>query len=278
MRNRTITAASCGLREIAGTAMPQLPPSMVAAADWTLCNPKFYIDVKNEEVVQGTSAFWQLAESASWRRTDAIAPKSQNLVATVALELPSFAREFFAAAYGTITYEIGERNYQTPVESVMLSAEETIDGPYALKFSMDIEQSVLAIKSVSFERTVIVELQSDPGRGARILEFLNETSFQEVCPRVYVVMAPGSLMYSLIEALPTDDGEASLRISTRSIVQMNILLRLLRDEFPDIAVKEEDGNCVAAAMALIEELELHLSGANAAKIQRAKMYTDLHIP
>lgn len=63
----------------------------------------------------------------------------------------------------------------------------------------------------------------------------------------------------------------------RSSHQMNIILRLVKEYFPDIVI-EEDVNPIRAAMALMEELKLYLQDANTATRQIARIKTDLLIP
>lgn len=58
---------------------------------------------------------------------------------------------------------------------------------------------------------------------------------------------------------------------------MNIILRLVKEYFPDIVI-EEDVNPIRAAMALMEELKLYLQDANTATRQIARIKTDLLIP
>lgn len=63
----------------------------------------------------------------------------------------------------------------------------------------------------------------------------------------------------------------------RSSYQMNIILRLVKEYFPDIVI-EEDVNPIRAAMVLIEELKLYLQDASTATRQMARIKTDLLIP
>lgn len=58
---------------------------------------------------------------------------------------------------------------------------------------------------------------------------------------------------------------------------MNIVTRLLKDQFPNMCIKE-DINPVRAAMALIEELKLYLGDSSPIERQIARIRTDLLIP
>ena len=67
-------------------------------------------------------------------------------VATVVLDLPAFDTNSYSDAYGTISYNVDEREYQTPIATVRLLVGETIDNSCGLKFSTDVEQSISGIE------------------------------------------------------------------------------------------------------------------------------------
>ncbi|XP_076294539.1 uncharacterized protein LOC143215851 [Lasioglossum baleicum] len=240
-----------------------------------LYDPQIYIDLKGSNEVSGSSSFWSLADSMFWCRTDAIQPRKE-VVATVVLDLPKFNENSYCDVYGTISYEVDEKQYQTPLSTVRLCLEETVDNSSGIKFTNNVEQNILALKSISIDKTVDIQIENRPGRGEQLLTFLEEKSFKDICPHVYVAKATGSLMFCLIEILPLVEGLARLRIFSKSSCQMNIILRLLRDQFPDMTVQDND-NYVHAAMVLLEELKLYVRNGSTFEHQMARVRTDLLI-
>ncbi|XP_076625348.1 uncharacterized protein LOC143343886 isoform X1 [Colletes latitarsis] len=241
----------------------------------TLCNLQVYVAVREVDEISGLSMCWSLVDSTFWYRTDTIKPHKEA-IATVTLNLPKFDKDSFCDAYGTISYQIDDKEYQTPVPTVRLCVGETIDTSCGVKFSVDVEHSILALKCTSIEKTVGVQIDMHPGRGERLLEFLEEKSFKEICADVYVVKSTGCLMFCLIEILPIIEGEVRLRIFSRSTNEMNIIIRLLQDQFSDLIVHDDDH--VYAALALIEELKLYLVDGSTPERQIARIKTDLLIP
>lgn len=136
-------------------------------------------------------------------------------MATIVLDLPTFDKDSFCDAYGTVSYEADEKQYQTPVLGIRLHVKETIANNCGLSFSSDPEQSILALKSVSVEKIVGVQIEGNPGNGERLLSFLEQKSFREISADVYVMKSTGCLMYCLVEILPIIEGEARLRIFAR---------------------------------------------------------------
>lgn len=241
----------------------------------TLTNVQLYTSVDQLEEIAGFSMIWYLMDGTFWCKTDTVKSR-QQVVATVVLDLPNFRKDSFCEAYGTISYEIDEKRYQTPIPVIRLGIDDTLDNNCGLKFSANLDRAILALKSASVERIVSLRIEGNHERGERLLGFLQEKSFKEISADVYVAKATGSLMHCLIEILPIVEGEARLRIFSRSLHQMNILLRLLRDQFPDIIVQHDD-NSVYAAMALLEELKLYLKDASSIERQMARIRTDLLI-
>ena len=241
----------------------------------TLNNIQCYMTIDGVEEIGGLSMFWCLMDGPFWYRTNKI-QSHKEVVATIVFDLPKFDKDSFCDAYGTIAYEINEKQYQTPVPEIRLCVEETVDNSCGIKFSTDFNYSILALKSVSIERIVGVKIEGNLERGERLLGFLEKNYFLEICADVYVANATGSLMHCLIEILPIVNGEARLKIFSRSAYQMNIILRLLRDQFPDISLPDND-NSIYAAMVLVEELKLHLKDASIAERQMARIRTDLLI-
>lgn len=237
---------------------------------------RFYVDVNGDTQVTGASTFWHLVDETFYRETDSISPQSE-VVAAVVLNLPKFSQEPVKTASGIISYRVDGREYQTPVPNVCLSVAEAVNNSFGLEFSKSPRESILALKTISVAKTVGIDIEINPERGAMLLQCLQTLSFQEICADIYVVEEAGSLMYCLIEILPIIDGEARLQISCRSEAQMDIILRILEDEFPNMTVKEEN-DCVLAATALIQELESYLYDASGPERQRMKIKSDLLIP
>ncbi|KZC12644.1 hypothetical protein WN55_04110 [Dufourea novaeangliae] len=240
-----------------------------------LYDPQIYIDLKGYDEIAASSKFWSVVNGIVCYQTDVIQSR-QEVVATIVLDLPKFEEDSFCDAYGMISYQVNEKQYQTPVPTIRLLAEETVDNNCGIKFSNNIEHSILALKSTSIEKTVGIQIEHHPGRGERLLGFLEEKSFEEICADVYVVKTTGTLVFCLIEILPIVEGEARLRIFSRSGSQMNIMLRLLRDQFPDMTVQDND-NGVHAAISLLEELKLYLRNGSTSEQQMARIKTDLFV-
>ncbi|CAK9800714.1 hypothetical protein ANTQUA_LOCUS2546 [Anthophora quadrimaculata] len=129
----------------------------------------------------------------------------------------------------------------------------------------------------SCELQFLTEIHENPERGERLLKFLEEKSFKEICADVYFTKRTGCLMYCLIEILPITGGEARLRIFSGSSHQMNIILRLLWNQFPDM-ITDKDVDPVFAATVLMEELKLYLEDSSTTERQMARIRTDLLIP
>ncbi|XP_033329472.2 uncharacterized protein LOC117222084 isoform X1 [Megalopta genalis] len=240
-----------------------------------LYDPQIYIDLKGSNEVSGSSSFWSFMDSSFWCRTDSIKSRKE-VVATVVLELPKFDENAFYDVYGTVSYEVDEKQYQTPVPCIRLCFEEMIDNSSGIKFTNNPEQNILAIKSMSMEKTVDIQIEEHPGREEHFLTYLAYLSFKEICSRVYAAETTGSLMFCLIEILSLIEGQARLRIFSKSSCQMNIILRVLRDQFPHMTVQDND-NCVHAAMALLEELKLYVRNGSTFEQQMARVKTDLLI-
>ncbi|XP_031832002.2 uncharacterized protein LOC116426742 isoform X2 [Nomia melanderi] len=239
-----------------------------------LSDPRIYVDLEGLEELRGVSAFWS-SDGPFWCRINAI-PSRKIVTATVVVDLPKFNEDSCCDAGLVVSYEVDGRQYQTPVSTVRLLVADTVDNDSAIRFSSHVEQCILAVKSMSIEKTVGIQIGNYPERGERLLEFLYERSFKEICADVYAVTATGSLMFCLIEILPIIEGNARLRIFSKSDGEINILLRLLRDQFPDMTIQDND-NCIQAAMALLEELKLYIRNGSAFEHQMARIKTDLLI-
>ncbi|CAL7938875.1 unnamed protein product [Xylocopa violacea] len=252
-----------------------------------LNNIQIYFSFKEDDELYGVSMIWKSENETCWNRSNQILPDEQA-VGTIVLDLPKFDKESFYDVYGTILYEIDEKQYQTPLPVIRLTIEDIMDSNCQVKILAEdvfliqtknlksyIIPVILTLKSTSVEKVVDVRIKENPKRKGRLLRFFSEKSFYEICPDINISCE--CLTYCLIEILYDNEGKEKLRISARSSQQMNVVLQLLRDQFSDMII-EEDIN-IRAAKALIEELKLYLRDeASTTERQIARMRTDLLIP
>ncbi|KAK9299499.1 hypothetical protein QLX08_007515 [Tetragonisca angustula] len=253
-------------------------------------NPQVYVSLKeDDDNLRGMSTFWKLENEIFSYQTNEICPSGQ-VVATVVLDLPKFDKRPFYDIYGTIVYEVEEREYQIPVPVIRLKIDDTIDNGYQVKFLNHVDPTrmkdvhvispmILALRSTSIEKNVDIQMKEDPERKKQLVKFLKKYPFQEIHTNVHFVQTTGCLMHCLIEILPVSPVEKGekLRISSRSSHQMNIIIGLLREYFPDM-LTEENVSPMNAAMVLMEELKLYLEDTSTANRQLARIATDLVIP
>ncbi|XP_017891133.1 uncharacterized protein LOC108631607 [Ceratina calcarata] len=257
----------------------------------TLTDVSIYVSSKESDELSGVSMIWEFADEAFWNRTNKIERgNDQERVphATVVLDLPKFDRQSFYEVYGSILYEADEQKYQTPLPVTSLTIEDFINNSYKVDVSTDIvplhtrslesanwTATILTWKSTSVFRAVDLRVDQNPGRKEKLQRFLEQKSFQQICPTVYV--ARGCSIDCMIEILSPVKKEQTIRISTRSDQQMNVMLQLLNAEFPDIIINEVD-DILRAAKTILEELKLYQRNACTAELQMARIGTDLLIP
>ncbi|KMQ91930.1 hypothetical protein RF55_8147 [Lasius niger] len=244
--------------------------------------------------IYGESMFWK--RFLYWERINSIHPGTDHVMATMVLDLPTFDRKSVSECWATISYEIGETQFQIPVPPVQLTIDEISDCS-CMKFLNQNELSaILALKSTSSaEKIVNVRFSKDNQDNSddqddscddlyesgkkQLFHFLTAKTFVKIYNDVFLVKEHGSLMYCLIELDWSSNTEVNVRIFARSVNQLNIILHFLRTEFPqNMTVMEEVDDCVEAAMALIRELEMIRDKKSALEIQEAKVITDLLIP
>ncbi|CAD1468769.1 unnamed protein product, partial [Heterotrigona itama] len=252
-----------------------------------------YVSLKeDDDDLRGVSTFWKLENEIFSYQTNEICP-SGEVVATVVLDLPKFDERPFCDVYGTIVYEVEEREYQIPVPVIRLKIDDTIDSSYQVKFvnhvgltrAKDvvphISPMILALRCTSVEKNVDIQMKGNSETKKQFLKFLRKYLFQEIHTNVYVVQTTGCLMHCLIEILPVSsvEKEEKLRISSRSSHQMNIIIGFLRQYFPDMLIEENVNPAnVNAAIVLMEELKLYVKDTSTANRQLARIATDLLIP
>ncbi|XP_076761498.1 uncharacterized protein LOC143429681 isoform X2 [Xylocopa sonorina] len=252
----------------------------------TLINIQIYFSFEEDDELYGTSMIWKSQNGMCWDRSNKIKSKRQA-VGTIVLDLPKFDKEPFYDVYGTILYEIDEKQYQTPLPVIRFSIEDIMDSNCQVMILAEdilirtkdltsyVVPVILTLKSASVEKVVDVNIKQNPKRKGKLRGLFSEKSFHEICPDIYI--SCGCLTHCLIEILYVSEGKEKLRISARSGQQMNIVLQLLRDQFPDMII-EEDIN-IHAAQTLIEELKLYLDDeASTTERQIARIRTDLLIP
>ncbi|KOX68898.1 hypothetical protein WN51_06818 [Melipona quadrifasciata] len=253
-------------------------------------NPQIYVSLKeDDDDLRGMSTFWKLENEIFSYQTNEICP-SGKVVATVVLDLPKFDERPFYDICGTIVYEVEEREYQIPVPVIRLKIDDTIDG-YQVKLFNHVDPTrmkdvphmispmILALRSTSIEKNIDIQMKEYLERKKQLLKFLKKYPFQEIHTNVYFVQTTGYLMHCLVEILAVSpvEKEEKLRISSRSSHQMNVIIGLLREYFPDMLI-EENVNPVNAAMVLMKELKLYLKDTSTANRQLARIATDLLIP
>ncbi|XP_070155717.1 uncharacterized protein [Polyergus mexicanus] len=259
----------------------------------TLLNLRYYPYVRDKTEIYGESIFWK--RFFHWERINSIHPGAVHIVATIVLDLPTFDRESVSECWATISYEIGETQFQIPVPPVQLTIDEVIDCSCMNILNKNERSAILALKSTSStEKIVNVRFSKDnqedkddscdscdsyEPRKKQLFHFLTAKTFVKISDDVYLMKEHSPLMYCLIELewLSNVD-EVNVRIFARSINQLNIILHFLRAVFPNMTVMEEVDDCIEAAMALIRELEMIRDKKSALEIQEAKVITDLLIP
>ncbi|KAL0111212.1 hypothetical protein PUN28_012842 [Cardiocondyla obscurior] len=201
------------------------------------------------------------------------------------LDLPMFDQKSVVECWGIISYEIDEIQFQIPVPTIQLSVVKTIDSSYVKFLAENEKAAILVLKSTStVEKIVKIQFsgdsRNDEGNAncSELFCFLTDKIFTRVRGNVYLGQEHGSLMYCLIEIQTIKADEANIRIFARSVSQLNIMLCLLQDKFPNVLVVEETDDCVEAAMAFIRELEMIRDKKSIREIQEAKVITDLLIP
>ncbi|XP_050449142.1 uncharacterized protein LOC126850316 isoform X2 [Cataglyphis hispanica] len=256
----------------------------------TLLNLRYYPYVRGKMEIYGESMFW--TRFFHWERISSIHPGAVHVVATMVLDLPTFDTESVSECWATISYEIGETQFQIPIPAVQLTIDEVIDCSCMKILNENERNAILALKSTSStEKIVHVRLSKDnqndeddscalyEPRKKQLFHFLTTKNFVKISDDVFLVKEHGPLMYCLIELewLGKVD-EVNVRIFARSVNQLNIILHFLRAVFPSMTVMEEVDDCIEAAMALIRELEMIRDKKSILDIQEAKVITDLLIP
>lgn len=174
---------------------------------------RFYIWLKNDNELNGTSTFWTLVDESFWNTTDSIKPNADLIIGIVVLDVPTFEEESLVEACGTILYKAEDKPYQTVVPNFHLSVDKTIDGTCTIDFKNDPLVSILAMKAVSVEKILSFDIELATA-GERFFDFLDKYSFQEVSDDIRVVRNFGSLKYCILEILSITDSEVKIKVSS----------------------------------------------------------------
>ncbi|XP_011699523.1 PREDICTED: uncharacterized protein LOC105456872 isoform X2 [Wasmannia auropunctata] len=254
----------------------------------TLLNPRYYPYVlpMPDEEISGESTFWKLKREHFFHSEKISSIQPGAVVATMVLDLPTFDQVPVVKCWGIISYEIDETQFQIPLPPIQLSIVKTIDSSCMRLLDKSRHSGILALKSTStVEKIVNVQFSWDDRDDRddqmslnKLCRFLTAITFTKVCDNVFLVKEHGSLTYCLVEVQSIDADETNIRIFARSVNQLNIILYLLQDEFPDVSVVEESDDCIEAANALKRELEMIRDKKSIREIQEARVITDLLIP
>ncbi|XP_058795954.1 uncharacterized protein LOC131666902 [Phymastichus coffea] len=242
-----------------------------------LKEPTLYMcPIGHEDNCSGISAFWTL-DNGLWLLAEDI-DSMEELVATAVFDLPPFdADNTCHEVHGTIFCEFDGKLFQTPVPSVKLEPIAVVDGSCAVDFDQ-FKFSILTLKALSVDKVVVLPMNPNSNTGKRLMKFLETYAFQEI-DKVCVVRDIGSLQYCILEVLQTtDDGDLKIFLSARSAGQLSTMVQLMREDFPELIDLEKQQMLDDAAEVLCEELQLYLTCDDEAKLQRARVKTDLLIP
>lgn len=174
--------------------------------------------IKDEAEIRGCSSFWKINDLISTRTDEIAKGRGNKTTATVVVDLPDFSDKHCFVAFGTISYYRGEKYFQIPVSpAVRLTRHDVIDNKFAPKFSNGPEHTILALKSISVDREMIIPHDKE-GIGARLASFLNDNAFKPIGDEfsdVYVAEGKEFLRRCIFEVLELKDTGAPVRISAR---------------------------------------------------------------
>ncbi|KAL2720918.1 uncharacterized protein V1478_009964 [Vespula squamosa] len=236
----------------------------------TLNELRFYAFPKGNSEIHGVvSAFWE-EENDLWKRVNAILSKRDNVVATLVLDPVDFHENTIVEIYGTISYENLDMELQIAVPVVTFTSRDILRGVYKLNDSQHPKYAVLALKSIFVETILELPYQFDSENFIDLLRCLDAKKFVK---NVYCI--DNTEYYAMIETLSAN----KIKISAKTMSRLKLILRIIQDESSIPITKLEESSCVEEAVeALIEELETYLGDPNPARIQRARIKSDLLIP
>ncbi|XP_034947668.1 uncharacterized protein [Chelonus insularis] len=237
--------------------------------------PKLYIMISGQSEIKGVTSFWETVNESLWSKTCELDPMSEKIVGVTVLDLPNFQDTTQVKAFGTVMYTLDGRELQTPISCFSLNISQAVDKSLTPRYATNRNQSVLAMKATSFEKVIIISLDGELGRGIKLLNFLQKKDFCEILPDVHISKNSESLRHCIFEFLSVASTQVILRISARSIAQLNIMLHMLLNEFPDAQEIEKHNKIAEAAITLEKEFESKLECDKPIELLIAKVKTDL---
>ncbi|KAK0163169.1 hypothetical protein PV327_006877 [Microctonus hyperodae] len=240
--------------------------------------PKFYVMIKNENELKGVISLWQMNNNLLWNRITNLSGECEKIAATAVLNLPNFQNTSSFTGFGTIIYQLDGKELQTPIGTFELNASQAADKLLMPRFAPDFDATILAIKAVSIEKIITISLEQEPNCGVKLLEFLERNDFIQVMPDVHMSNNPEIFRHCIFEILSLTDKLIKLRISTRSMAQLNIILHMVGNEFPDTTETARVDKIIDGVIALENELKLKLECDEPTQLLNARIATDLLIP
>ncbi|XP_035734680.1 uncharacterized protein LOC118447188 [Vespa mandarinia] len=236
----------------------------------TLNELRFYALPKGISEIHGVvSAFWE-EENDLWKRINLISSKRDNVVATLVLDPLDFNENTIIEIYGTISYENLDTELQIAIPVVTFTSHDILRGTYKLNYSEHPKYTVLALKSIFVETILELPYQFDSENFINLLRCLDA---KKILKNVYCI--ENTECYAIIETLSAN----KITILAKTMSRLKLILRMIQEESSiPITRLEESGYVEEAAEALIEELEMYLGDLNLARIQRARIKSDLLIP
>lgn len=177
---------------------------------------RFYVALKDDKELHGTSTFWSLAHDSIWNTTKIIEPNSNLVVATAVFNVPPFIGSEIVDASGIILYEAVKKHYQTVVPNFNLSVNNTINEKLSPQFDNQPENSILALKAISVEKILSFNIQF-PDACERFMDFLQKYSFIQIFEDIQIVKNGGTLQYCILEMLSITPDEITVRILARFV-------------------------------------------------------------
>ncbi|KAK2580788.1 hypothetical protein KPH14_011523 [Odynerus spinipes] len=170
-----------------------------------------------------------------------------------------------------ITYEKLDVELQVVVPVVNFSSTDILHRTYELDFSGDARYAVLALRSTFVETLVKLPSKFGSERMSRLLQAVNA---EKIAKNVYSIDNTKLSVYAMIEVLSS----TSVRVSAKTASHLKLILCTLEYEVSIPVTSAEEESCIEAAKALIEELETYLGDPDLARMQRARIKSDLLIP
>ncbi|CAB0028132.1 unnamed protein product [Trichogramma brassicae] len=117
------------------------------------------------------------------------------------------------APFSILALKVGHHKEREGDKREMKRKETTIR--WCVYFFRSLSTRSFCSQAISVDRVVLLPVQTNSNTGKRLIDFLDEYNFKEVC-KVCIVRDAGSLQYCLIEVLPAEDTtDIRLLISAR---------------------------------------------------------------